>query len=323
MLHEPSLILAKVESVYGTDSAPEASTDAFVCTIPELTVQGEHRERKLAKPGLGPAKGINVGQGMQITFSCELIGTNASADEPPKIFTLLKACGLTQTITSLVQAKLTPNSNMNNTSLTIWVYFDGVVHKVTGCRGNFTIDFNNNDIPLVNFTFFGLYAGDHATDVSFPTATLDYTLNPPIFRNANMTINGVSSLVFENIQFNPNIGVPRRPNSNAVSGTEAFSQTSRGAEATLEPEAVALSTIDPWTLYDESTEFDLSWGCQDESDTPGQQWTFNLFNCQLKDPPNYGNRESVRTWPLTVKATASLDDGNDDFEIICSLPSES
>lgn len=323
MLFEPSVILLKIESTYGVDASPSASTDAFICTVPEVKPLGEHRERTLARPGLGQPAGINVGQGVQVTFSMELIGTDDSGDAPPKVFTPLRACGLTQTIVSLTSATLNPNSTLDNTSLTIYVYYDGVLHKITGCRGSFTVDFPNNAIPIFNFTFTGLYAGDHASDVTFPTPTLDYSLKPPIFRGANLTINGVSSLVFENITLNPNINVVRRPNSNAESGTAAYSQTGRNVEATLEPEAVALATFDPWTLYDQSTEFDITWTVQDDDDTPGQQWTFTLNNCQLKEPPGYGNRESVRTWPITVRATASLDNGNDDFSISCSLPSES
>lgn len=323
MIFERAITLFKIESVYGSNPSPDATNDAFITSVPNVTILGDHRERNVARAGFGMPGGINVGQGLQVEFSVELRGTDGVADEPPKIFRMFRACGMTQTIESLVQATLTPNSNHNGESGAIIVNYDGTQHLVLGCRGSFTIDFNNNDVVMVNFTFQGKYAGTHATAVAFPAGTFADTVERLVFRGANLILNAVSSLVFENIAFNPNINVFRRPGSNDASGTHAYSIVGRAAEASLEPEAVALATLNPFTLYDQSTEFDVSWQVADEDDTPGQQFTFNMYNCQLKEPPAYGQRESIRTWPITIKSNATIEDGNDDFDIICTLPSES
>lgn len=323
MIFERAIVLAKIEGSYGVNSVPDATNDAFITTVPTFTPLGDHRERNVARAGFAAPAGVNVGQGLQVEFAVELVGTAELNDEPPKIFRLLRACGMTQTIVSLVSATLTPNSNHDGESLSMIVNFDGTQHLLLGCRGSYTIDFTNNDKVMINFTFQGKYAGTHATAVAFPTGTFNDTLEKLIFRGANLDLNSVTTLVFENISFNPGINVFRRPGSSDASGTHAYSIVGRAAEATLEPEMVALATLDPWALYHASTQFDVVWEVADLNDTPGQQFTFSMFNCQLKEPPAYGQRESIRTWPITIKASGTISDGNDDFTISVTLPTES
>lgn len=323
MIFERAITLAKIEGSYGVDPTPDATSDAFITSVPVVTVLGDHRERNVARAGFAMPGGINVGQGLQVEFSVELRGTDGTSDEPPKIFALFRACGMEQTIESLVQVTLTPTTSHDGESVALIVNYDGTQHLILGCRGTYTIDFNNNDVVMVNFTFSGKYAGTHATAVSFPAGTFADTVDRLVFRGANLNLNSVNSLVFENISFNPNLNVFRRPGSNDGSGTHAYSIVGRAAEASLEPEAVALATLDPFALYGGSTEFDVSWNVQDEDDTPGQQFTFNMYNCQLQEPPAYGQRESIRTWPITLKSHGTIEDGNDDFDIVCTLPAES
>lgn len=324
LLFQKSIVLAKIEGGgYGVDASPTPQDDAFVTSVPIVSVNGEHRERNIARGGFGMPVGINVGQGMHVEFSHELMGTVGLEDAPPKIFTLLRACNLTQAITSLVEATLTPNSNHDGESLTLILNFDGTQHKIIGCRGDWDVTFENNNIVTFNFKFDGLYAGDHASTVAFPSGTFDDTPDKIIFRSAALSLNSVTSLIFENIAFKPGNNIFRRPGSNAASGTHAYSIVARSPELSLEPEAVALATLNAWDLYDKSTSFIVSFGCKNLLDTPGQQFTFYFYNCQIKDSPGYGQRESIRTWPLTIIPHASIANGNDDFKIVCSLPTES
>ena len=323
MLFQKSILLAKIEGAYGVDSTPAPAADAFITSVPTISVQGEHRERNVARAGFGLPVGINVGQGVQIEFAVELRGTTGLNDAPPKIFTLFRACNMTQTLVSLTSATLTPNSNHNGESLSLILNFDGIQHKILGCRGTFTIEFQNNNIVVVNFTFTGIYSSSFTTSVAFPTGTFDDTPELLLFKSAGLDINGNSNLIFENITFNPGNNIFRRPGSNAASGTHAYSIVSRAPEISLEPEAVALAELNPWNLYDTSEAFPVSFGVQDANNTPGQQFIFTFNNCQIKDSPQYGQRESLRTWPLTLIPHATIADGNDEFTISCSLPTES
>ena len=139
MIFERAILLAKIESVYGSNPTPTAADDAFITSVPVVTVIGEHRERNVARAGFAMPGGINIGQGLQVEFSVELRGTDGLDDTPPKIFTLFRACGLEQTIISLVSATLTPITSHDGESVAIIVNYDGTQHLILGCRGTFTI----------------------------------------------------------------------------------------------------------------------------------------------------------------------------------------
>ena len=70
-----SVILAKVETVYGVDIVP-AAADVVLCSIPQHAVSGNKRERNYARASMSPLP-YGLGYKKQtIQFSCELKGPN-------------------------------------------------------------------------------------------------------------------------------------------------------------------------------------------------------------------------------------------------------
>ena len=232
MIQDKAVILFKLETNYGIDAVPSAAVDAIITSVPKFVPIGEHRSRNIVRSSFGLPAGVNVGQGLQVEFSMELRGTTLGGDTPPEIFKILQASGMTQTIQSLNQVILKPNSDVDNKSATVIVNFDGIQHKILGMRGSGpTFNFNNNDIVTVDFSFQGIYAGDHASDQAFPEPTYNDEPDLIIFRGASLSLNSVTSLVFENIVFNVNNNLYRRPGSGSWSGTFSYSQVSRAPEA--------------------------------------------------------------------------------------------
>jgi hypothetical protein len=70
-------------------------------------------------------------------------------------------------------------------SVSIYYNIDGVLHKVTGCRGTFTINGAVGEIPTLDFTMTGIY--NAPTDTAAPTATYTNQAVPVIFKNGNTT----------------------------------------------------------------------------------------------------------------------------------------
>lgn len=70
-------------------------------------------------------------------------------------------------------------------SVTIYYNIDGVLHKVTGCRGTFTVNGTVGEIPTLAFTMTGIY--NAPTDTAAPTATYTNQAVPVIFKNGNTT----------------------------------------------------------------------------------------------------------------------------------------
>jgi len=63
-------------------------------------------------------------------------------------------------------------------SMTFYVFYDGLMHKITGCRGTFSVSAESGGYATASFTFTGQYF-DPITK-ALPTSTLvTYLVNPP------------------------------------------------------------------------------------------------------------------------------------------------
>lgn len=81
-------------------------------------------------------------------------------------------------------AKYQPVSSSFGSS-TIYYNIDGVLHKLTGCRGTFTLSGEVGEIPSIEFTMTGIY--NAPTDTAAPTATYSAQAVPVVFKNGNTT----------------------------------------------------------------------------------------------------------------------------------------
>jgi hypothetical protein len=68
-------------------------------------------------------------------------------------------------------------------SVTIHYNIDGVLHRLTGCRGTFTLNTNVGEIPTIDFTMTGIY--NPPTDTAAPAVTYANQATPLIFKNGN------------------------------------------------------------------------------------------------------------------------------------------
>jgi hypothetical protein len=70
-------------------------------------------------------------------------------------------------------------------SVSIYYNIDGVLHKVTGCRGTFTLNGAVGEIPTISFTMTGIY--NAPTDTAAPSVTYSNQATPQVFKNGNTT----------------------------------------------------------------------------------------------------------------------------------------
>lgn len=68
-------------------------------------------------------------------------------------------------------------------SVTIHYNIDGVLHKLTGCRGTFSINTAVGEIPTIDFTMTGVY--NAPTDTAAPAVTYADQATPRIFKAGN------------------------------------------------------------------------------------------------------------------------------------------
>lgn len=92
-------LVAKVETVYATDSSPSASTDAILLagqpSLDPLEITQE--ERELIRPYFGNYEMLQGSKTGKFTFSCEVAGSGTGG-VAPAYGGLLRACGFSQTL---------------------------------------------------------------------------------------------------------------------------------------------------------------------------------------------------------------------------------
>tara|TARA_Y100000004_G_scaffold195634_1_gene263206 strand:- start:8452 stop:9384 length:933 start_codon:yes stop_codon:yes gene_type:complete len=183
LLTRKRVILIETESSYGTDPTPSA-TDVVLVTDLSITPQSSDVvNRDVVRPYLGSSEQLLANTRVECTFSVELAGSG-TAGTAPRYGSALKATGLSETVASGTSVTYAPVSS-SFSSVTIHYNVDGVRHKVTGCRGSFTISAEVGSIPTIDFTFTGIY--NAPTDTALPTVTYGNQATPLIFKNGNTT----------------------------------------------------------------------------------------------------------------------------------------
>lgn len=185
LLSRKKTILLKDEGgSYATDPTPTGGANAILVRDLEITpLESDVVERELIKAHLGNFEQLLANQRAVVSFTCELVGSG-SAGTPPKFGPALEACAMAVTNVSSTSDTYAPVSAASSMkSVTIYVNVDGVNHAVTGCRGNFTISAELNEIPTISFEFTGKY--NNPADVTVPTCTYSNQASPLLWKNGN------------------------------------------------------------------------------------------------------------------------------------------
>lgn len=179
MLKNLMVILAKTESVYNTDPTPTAGANSILVENPDWSFDSARLyERKPVRSSLAPLKPLYAGALMSIKFDVEIKGSGA-AGTAPELGPLLTACGMSETVVAVTSVAYKPLSNASaHKSLTMWVYQDGRLIKVTGCRGQVSGANNLGECGKLSFVFVGHFASN--TDTSIVTPTYLTTVPVPL-----------------------------------------------------------------------------------------------------------------------------------------------
>ena len=257
LLTRKRLLLAEIESTYGTDPTPGAADAVLVRDLNITPAQSDVVNRDLVRPYLGASEQLLANTRVECTFSVELAGSG-TAGTAPRFGSVLKACGLAETavtpavtgtatagalnsITLAVGSSATNDAYKNQiiritagtgigtvaivtgyvgstrvaslralngnvtpdntsaysiglqtvytpvssafSSATLYYNIDGVLHKLTGARGTFSINTTVGQIPTIDFTMTGIY--NAPTDTAAPSVTYADQATPLIFKAGN------------------------------------------------------------------------------------------------------------------------------------------
>ncbi len=257
-------VLVKAESTYGTDPTPDTSNDGvrFVerpVWTPGWLFDGNY--------GLANATPSNVrrvppqGRFWEITHKAHAKGRGSaytsSSVKVPDIHELLKACGLTATVTTTGGSEkwdFTPDavspSAATPTSVTMYGYKQGELMKATGCYGSFTVTADGPGIPVWDFAMKGIAAQD---ETSVTVGNITYTaasVNPPAAAGITIDIGTFTGAVVRSFKFTQDRALLPRQNLAASGAHSGFIPGIRNPLLEVTIEAHASMTSDGWdTTY--------------------------------------------------------------------------
>ena len=168
-------ILAKPETVYGTDAVPTGAANAMQLTNVVFNPSvGEEVSRDLVVPYMGHQGVILTGSYATLSGECEIAGSGAPGTAPAW-GPLTRACAFQEVISAGVDVQYKPISAAQE-SVSIYFNVDGVRHVLLGARGTKTFGFTPKQIPRWQYSFSGLLGT--ISDASLPAVTLTGFIKP-------------------------------------------------------------------------------------------------------------------------------------------------
>lgn len=306
LLTRKRTILAKIETTYGTDASPTGTANAILVRNMSVTpLQAELLNRDLVRPYLGASEQILANAYVSVEFEVEMAGSGA-AGTAPAYGPLLKACGMNETVVASTSATYTPVSS-SFASATIYYNVDGVLHKLTGCRGNVELDIKARQIPVFKFTFTGLY--NSPTDTAAPSVT--YTsFQTPLAANSDnssgFTLFGYTGAL-ESLNLNFNNSIQYR----SLIGAEDVLLVDRQVSGQIMFEAPTIATKDFFSIALATTlgALDITHGTSAGNKVQITSSRVNVNN------PTYQDQNGIQMLQAPVRLVPSTA-GNDEISIV-------
>jgi hypothetical protein len=305
LLTRKRTILAKLETTYGTDPTPTGSANAILVRNLSITpLNAENVSRDLVRPYLGASEQLIASAYVGVEFEVEMAGSG-TAGTAPAYGPLLQACGMTET-DGASDVTYTPKS-ASFASVTMYYNVDGVLHKVTGARGNVELVINARQIPVFKFTFTGLY--NAPSDASAPSVTYTAFQTPVAANSDNTTDFELFSFgaALESLNINFNNAIQYR----SLIGAEDVLMTDRQVSGQAVFEAPTIASKDFFSLALGSTlgNLDIVHGT-----TAGNMVQITSSRVDVSNP-TYQDQNGIQMLqvPLTFIPSTS---GNDEISIV-------
>ena len=257
-------LLAKIETTYGTDSAPsEANSFEAVRLVDPFTgdfgqniveVTGGNLSRGFTRP-------IATIRPAGVTFRTYVHGIPSpasgfiyTANQKPPIADLLRACGLQETFETAGYAggryryQTTADPSSDN-SVTLVCHEDGFDHRLLGCRGNVNFIYAAATPVIAEFNFRGILSTEAATLRSAPS-NLPTIVPPRWIGSGSVLVESLHAIV-NNANFQTGNTVYEQPGSIASSGSGIIQCviTERRPGGSMDPEVTNASTLDFFALW--------------------------------------------------------------------------
>lgn len=236
-LTRKSLILAKVETTYGSDPTPTTSSNAILAMDIDLKTVKAPVERPIQLESLMRKQSLLGEEMYELSFKSEIVGSG-SAGTAPRLGALLRACGMSETIITGGSPSVNYRDASNSLdSVTLYVYWGGRLHKIFGAVGNVKVMLEAGKQGILEFSFQGLKGAAPAI-TSIPTDAVydDDSGSVPICKNGTFSYNNKTTLVTPMMDCDLQNVISKRPSLSSTEAIAGFSITDRNIVASINPE---------------------------------------------------------------------------------------
>lgn len=309
MFIDLQLMTAKIETVYGTDSAPTGAVNAILAqNVKWSPFEATEVQRQHARPVQGARPSMLVGKHAKVTFEVELKGSG-TAGTPPAFGVFLRACKCAEVIVAATSVTYNPVSS-GHESISIYFYVDGILFKMTGARGTWQLKLGVNSIPVIEFSMTGLFTQPSAVAVPAPTYGTQLSLDPQVATSANtptFSIGAYAAAVLRDYKFMAGNDVKPR----FLIRLESVVIPASDERLEFQIAAVPLATFNPYAIAAAETKQAVSLV---HGVGAGKIATLNIPNFQLLNPAGLESVDGVVEHPLRGKCLPGTA-GNDQFTL--------
>lgn len=305
LLWRSKILLAKIETVYGTDSVPVAATDGILATDVKLQpMEGSDVNRDLDLPYLGPQGTIPNELHAKLSFKVEL-APSGTAGTAPKWGVLLRACGCAQTVNAGTNVIYNPITD-NHESVSIYLWIGSTRYVLRGTRGTAKFTINAQGIPYIEFEFTGLFTQPSEQTRTLPTLTAFQ--KPRVVSSTNTPTFTINSIAMVMRSFS--LDLKNKVEPRFLVGAEAILITQREDMIATQVEAQPLSAINPFTLAANQTTMPVNLV---HGTGAGNIVTLNAPTAQMQRPQGLENAQDIKEWPLSLMPLPTV--GNDQWTL--------
>lgn len=261
MLTKRRVVAGKIEAVEGTPETLTATEGGIIAIDAKWSPDIKMLTRNVALPTLSKLQDIPGLALAHISFKVEMMGRAAvfAADNLPLLSPYLRACGFQETldVSTPGSEKVTYKpASSGIPSLTLGLYTDGVIKKLSGARGTVKFMAVNGEQLFAEFDFLGAYIAPTDGAILSPTYL---SLLPPVLQNAQFTV-GAYSPVFKSIEIDMGNKLAPREDANSATGYKSFMLSDRDPRGKFDPEMVTVATHDWYGRWKAGTTGALSLG---------------------------------------------------------------
>lgn len=195
------------------------------------------------------------------------------------------------------------------TTLTLYAYFDGLLHKLTGAIGSFKITASAGDLAEIEFTFLGQY--NATIDSALPSAPVYEKQLPSQVQQSNFTFNSTSTIAVEGWTFDQGNKTIPRPDINGTDGYNGIMLVDRTPSGGFNPEADLEAVMPFWAQFTAGST--QHWFTK-VGTTAGNRVVMVAPAAQ-PDKLTYQDRDGLRTYENSLKFRRGPA-GNDEYRFI-------